>query len=275
MKLTRFRSQYPNPKTNSTFTPEKILFGKQSFCFGYHPLFSRGKQKLFRFKKWLVKLTISLEIKATFTRPGKVKLTSHDDTVDGSEIPGQPFEVGNLSHYFQGFSTIPGGCLGFLPSTKVNHVNLTSRTHPTIPRPGGICGIADAAHGCLFGAVPGCNEGSRGFVSWILAAKQKMVRKPKGRISYLPCILWLKHVGWKTLAKCISSWKLRHFPANSIPGMLNCWKCKLFWLIASFGLLQISWLRCAYKIKTSSTLKWWWIRLRNSSQSQNPLRKSK
>ena len=28
-------------------------------------------------------------------------------------------EVGSLSHYLQGFSTIPGGCLGFLPSTVV------------------------------------------------------------------------------------------------------------------------------------------------------------
>ena len=70
MKLTRFRSAYTNPKTDSGVHPEKILFGKQSFCFGYHPLFSRGKQKLFRFKKWLVKLTASPEIKATFTRPG-------------------------------------------------------------------------------------------------------------------------------------------------------------------------------------------------------------
>ena len=26
----------------------------------------------------------------------------------------QPVEVGRLSHYLQGFSTIPGGCLGFL-----------------------------------------------------------------------------------------------------------------------------------------------------------------
>ena len=28
-----------------------------------------------------------------------------------------PVEVGSLSHYLQGFSTIPGGCLGFQPST--------------------------------------------------------------------------------------------------------------------------------------------------------------
>ena len=28
-----------------------------------------------------------------------------------------PVEVGSLSHSLQGFSTIPGGCLGFLPST--------------------------------------------------------------------------------------------------------------------------------------------------------------
>ena len=38
------------------------------------------------------------------------------DTVDGSEIRRSPVEVGGLSHYLQGFSTIPGGA-GFLPST--------------------------------------------------------------------------------------------------------------------------------------------------------------
>ena len=37
-------------------------------------------------------------------------------TVDGSEIRRSPVEVGSLSHYLQGFSTIPGGA-GFLPST--------------------------------------------------------------------------------------------------------------------------------------------------------------
>ena len=36
--------------------------------------------------------------------------------VDGSEILRLPFEVGSLSHYLQGFSTIPGGA-GVLPST--------------------------------------------------------------------------------------------------------------------------------------------------------------
>ena len=29
----------------------------------------------------------------------------------------KPVEIGRFSHYLQGFSTIPGGCLGFLPST--------------------------------------------------------------------------------------------------------------------------------------------------------------
>ena len=38
-------------------------------------------------------------------------------TVDGSEIRRAPVEVGGISHYLQGFSTIPGGCPGFLPST--------------------------------------------------------------------------------------------------------------------------------------------------------------
>ena len=31
------------------------------------------------------------------------------DTVDGSEILRSPVEVGSLSHYLHGFSTIPGG----------------------------------------------------------------------------------------------------------------------------------------------------------------------
>ena len=35
-------------------------------------------------------------------------------TVDGSEIRRLPVEVGSFSHYLQGFSTIPGGCLRFL-----------------------------------------------------------------------------------------------------------------------------------------------------------------
>ncbi len=33
------------------------------------------------------------------------------------EIRRSPVEVGSLSHYLQGFSTIPGGCLGLIPST--------------------------------------------------------------------------------------------------------------------------------------------------------------
>ena len=41
----------------------------------------------------------------------------HSHTVDGSEIRRSPVEVDSLSHYLQGFSTIPGGCLGFLPPT--------------------------------------------------------------------------------------------------------------------------------------------------------------
>ena len=34
--------------------------------------------------------------------------------------------IGSLSHYLQGFSTIPGGCLGFLPSTNWNVQNLVN-----------------------------------------------------------------------------------------------------------------------------------------------------
>ena len=37
--------------------------------------------------------------------------------VDGSEIRRSPVEVASLSHDLQGFSTIPGGCLGSEPST--------------------------------------------------------------------------------------------------------------------------------------------------------------
>ena len=40
----------------------------------------------------------------------------NEHTVDGSEIRRSPVEVGSLSHHLQGFSTIPSGCLGFLPS---------------------------------------------------------------------------------------------------------------------------------------------------------------
>jgi len=39
------------------------------------------------------------------------------DTVDGSEILHSPVEVGSLTHYLWDFKNIPGGCLGFLPST--------------------------------------------------------------------------------------------------------------------------------------------------------------
>ena len=39
-------------------------------------------------------------------------------TVDG--INPAPVEVGSLSHYFYKVFYIPGGCLGFLPSTLVS-----------------------------------------------------------------------------------------------------------------------------------------------------------
>ena len=41
----------------------------------------------------------------------------HGGTVDGSEIRRSPVEVGSLSHHLQGLHYIPGGCLGFRPST--------------------------------------------------------------------------------------------------------------------------------------------------------------
>ena len=40
-------------------------------------------------------------------------------TVDGWNPVNSPVEVASLSHCFWGFSTIPGGCLGFQPSTVV------------------------------------------------------------------------------------------------------------------------------------------------------------
>ena len=49
-------------------------------------------------------------------------------TVDGSEIRRLPVEVGRSSHYFQGFSTIQGACLGFLPST-VGPITAPSDSH--------------------------------------------------------------------------------------------------------------------------------------------------
>ena len=38
-----------------------------------------------------------------------------NDTVDGSEFLDEL--IGSLSHNLTGFCNIPGGCLGFLPST--------------------------------------------------------------------------------------------------------------------------------------------------------------
>ena len=49
---------------------------------------------------------------------GSHGLESHKHADDGSEIRRSPVEVGSLSHDLQGFSTIPGGCLGFLPATE-------------------------------------------------------------------------------------------------------------------------------------------------------------
>ena len=43
-----------------------------------------------------------------------------NSTFDGRDPVNSPVEVGSLSHHSQGFSTIPGGCLGFLPSTVGN-----------------------------------------------------------------------------------------------------------------------------------------------------------
>ena len=48
-------------------------------------------------------------------------------TVDGSEIQGSPVDIGSLSHYLQGFGSIPGGA-GFLPST-VGSMGFTVKIH--------------------------------------------------------------------------------------------------------------------------------------------------
>ena len=66
-------------------------------------------------------------------------------TVDGSKIRRTPVEVGNLSHYFQGFILlyIPGGCLGFLPSR-------VSLAHEVVGPLGGVMsGISEAMQASL------------------------------------------------------------------------------------------------------------------------------
>ena len=47
-----------------------------------------------------------------YTIPNTSRDSYGNGTVDGRNLA--PVEVGSLSHYLQGFSTIPGGCLGFL-----------------------------------------------------------------------------------------------------------------------------------------------------------------
>ena len=51
------------------------------------------------------------------------------NTVDGRNPANQLRS--SLSHYLQGFSTIPGGCLGFLPSTVVRESS--SQGNPNYP----------------------------------------------------------------------------------------------------------------------------------------------
>ena len=64
-------------------------------------------------------------------KPYKFITTHHSwHSVDGSEIRWSPVEVGSSSHYLQGFCTIPGGRLGFLPST----VGRISRKKSTFQR---------------------------------------------------------------------------------------------------------------------------------------------
>ena len=59
-------------------------------------------------------------------------------TLDGSEIRRSPVEVGSLSHYLPGFSTIPGGCLGFPPTVSL--LNVVTRGD-RVPVPTNSCSI--------------------------------------------------------------------------------------------------------------------------------------
>ena len=54
-------------------------------------------------------------------------------SVDGNQKSGgnAPVEVGSLSHYLQGSSTIPGGCLGFLPPTVSPIIQESPTVGPT------------------------------------------------------------------------------------------------------------------------------------------------
>ena len=47
-------------------------------------------------------------------KPMVILLIIFGNTVDGRNPASVTVEVGSLSHYLQGFSTIPGVCLGFL-----------------------------------------------------------------------------------------------------------------------------------------------------------------
>ena len=67
-----------------------------------------------------------------------------NDTVDGSEIRRSPVEVGSFFHYLQDFSTIPGGCLGFLPPCEQREPN--PYDIPLIIRIGSFSGILILAY---------------------------------------------------------------------------------------------------------------------------------
>ena len=52
---------------------------------------------------------ILVKLSSRDQKGGVFKAAMNANTVDGSEIRRSPVEVGSLSHYLQGFSTIPGG----------------------------------------------------------------------------------------------------------------------------------------------------------------------
>ena len=99
-----------------------------------------------------------------------------------------PVEVGSLSHYLQGFSTIPNGCLGFPPSTVVfNIFTLFLNCPPFPPFP--------------FGSVPHlCKPSLPGLEIRSLAK-----RKQKSFILTWLSGWWFQPI-WKILVK------LDHFP---------------------------------------------------------------
>ena len=91
------------------------------FTFLYLSSFGRGKKAVFPGSQtpccqyvW----TLLLRRNTVFLGQLRVHCNGGWETADGSEIRRQPVEVGSWNPIiYKGFSTIPGGCLGILPST--------------------------------------------------------------------------------------------------------------------------------------------------------------